>query len=134
MSRHQRPRQSVLRPRRLAAPPLRFFLPITVLVTLLALMVLRGMANNEVFHDEKVAVSVDKKTVPAGVLRGGPVVDARGDKQDQPVSYTVPDKTVVLTFDDGPSKDWTPKILDVLERKHVKADFFVTGSMTTRNP
>ena len=134
MSRHQRPRQSVLRPRRLAAPPLRFFLPVTVLVTLLALLVLRGMANNEVFHDEKVAVSVDKATVPKSVLEGGPVVDARGDKQDHPVSYTVPDKTVVLTFDDGPSTDWTPKILDVLATKHVKADFFVTGSMTTRNP
>jgi cellulose synthase/poly-beta-1,6-N-acetylglucosamine synthase-like glycosyltransferase/peptidoglycan/xylan/chitin deacetylase (PgdA/CDA1 family) len=134
MSRHQRPRQSVLRPRRLAAPPLRFFLPITVLVTLLALMVLRGMANNEVFHDDKVAVSVDKKTVPRSVLEGGPIVDARGDKQDHPVSYTVPEKTVVLTFDDGPSKDWTPKILDVLAEKKVKADFFVTGSMTTRNP
>ncbi|MBY8876175.1 bifunctional polysaccharide deacetylase/glycosyltransferase family 2 protein [Actinacidiphila acidipaludis] len=134
MSRHQRPRQSVLRPRRLAAPPLRFFLPVTVLVTLLALLVLRGMANNEVFHDEKVAVSVDKTTVPKSVLEGGPVVDARGDKQDHPASYTVPDKTVVLTFDDGPSTDWTPKILDVLAKKHVKADFFVTGSMTTRNP
>jgi cellulose synthase/poly-beta-1,6-N-acetylglucosamine synthase-like glycosyltransferase/peptidoglycan/xylan/chitin deacetylase (PgdA/CDA1 family) len=134
MSRHQRPRQSVLRPRRLAAPPLRFFLPLSVLVTLLALMVLRGMANNEVFHDTKIAVSVDKKTVPKSVLTGGPVVDSRGDKQDHPVNYTVPDKTVVLTFDDGPSKDWTPKILDVLAKKHVKADFFVTGSMTTRNP
>lgn len=134
MSRHQRPRQSVLRPRRLAAPPLRFFLPLTVLVTLLALMVLRGMANNEVFHDEKVAVSVDKGTVPESVLRGGPVVDSRGAKQDAPVSYTVPDKTVVLTFDDGPSTDWTPKILDVLAKEHIQADFFVTGSMTTRNP
>ncbi len=134
MSRHQRPRQILLRPRRLAAPPLRFFLPLTVLVTLLALMVLRGMANNEVFHDERVAVSVDKGTVPKSVLEGGPVVDARGDRQDHPVSYTVPDKTVVLTFDDGPSAAWTPKILDVLAKKHVKADFFVTGSMTTRNP
>ncbi|UWE12201.1 bifunctional polysaccharide deacetylase/glycosyltransferase family 2 protein [Actinacidiphila bryophytorum] len=134
MSRHQRPRQSVLRPRRLAAPPLRFFLPLSVLVTLLALMVLRGMANNEVFHDEKVAVSVDKTTVPKSVLEGGPVVDSRGDKQDAPVSYTVPDKTVVLTFDDGPSTDWTPKILDVLAKEHIQADFFVTGSMTTRNP
>lgn len=134
MSRHQRRRQSLLRPRRLAAPPLRVFLPVTVLVTLLALMVLRGMANNEVFHDEKVAVSVDKGTVPKSVLEGGPVVDSRGSRQDHPVSYTVPDKTVVLTFDDGPSSEWTPKILDVLAKQHIKADFFVTGSMTTRSP
>ena len=133
-SRRQHSRQSLARPRRLAAPPLRFFLPITVLATLLALMVLRGMANNEVFHDERIAVSVDKGTVPTSVLEGGPVVDARGDKNSEPVSYTIPDKTVVLSFDDGPSPEWTPKILKVLEAKNVHADFFVTGSMVTRNP
>ncbi|MBN0047634.1 glycosyltransferase [Streptomyces actuosus] len=134
MSRHQRSRRSPLRSRRLAAPPLRFFLPLTVLMTLLALMVLRGMANNEVFHDERTAVSVDKGTVPPGVLQGGPVVDARGDRNDRPVSYSIPEKTVVLTFDDGPSATWTPKILKVLADEGVRADFFVTGSMTTRNP
>ncbi|MCX3058198.1 bifunctional polysaccharide deacetylase/glycosyltransferase family 2 protein [Streptomyces beihaiensis] len=134
MSRHQRPRRAAPLSRRLAAPPLRFFLPLTVLVTLLALLVLRGMANNEVFHDERVAVSVDKGTVPPGVLRGGPIVDARGARNDMPVSYTIPDKTVVLSFDDGPSSKWTPKILKVLADKHVHADFFVTGSMVTRNP
>ncbi|MCH0567024.1 bifunctional polysaccharide deacetylase/glycosyltransferase family 2 protein [Streptomyces sp. MUM 2J] len=134
MSRHQRSRRSPLRSRRLAAPPLRFFLPLTVLMTLMALMVLRGMANNEVFHDERTAVSVDKGTVPPGVLQGGPVVDARGDRNDHPVSYTIPEKTVVLSFDDGPSAQWTPKILTVLADEDVRADFFVTGSMATRNP
>ncbi|WP_328554327.1 bifunctional polysaccharide deacetylase/glycosyltransferase family 2 protein [Streptomyces sp. NBC_00358] len=133
-TRHQRPRQSIARPRRLAAPPLRFFLPVTVLATLLALMVLRGMANNEVFHDERIAISVDKSTVPNSVLEGGPIVDARGAKNSKPVNYTIPDKTVVLSFDDGPSPQWTPKILKVLKEEDVRADFFVTGSMVTRNP
>jgi cellulose synthase/poly-beta-1,6-N-acetylglucosamine synthase-like glycosyltransferase/peptidoglycan/xylan/chitin deacetylase (PgdA/CDA1 family) len=133
-SRRHRSRQSIARPRRLAAPPLRFFLPVTVLATLLALMVLRGMANNEVFHDERIAVSVDKGTVPTSVLEGGPIVDARGDKNSKPVNYTIPDKTVVLSFDDGPSAQWTPKILKVLKDEDVRADFFVTGSMVTRNP
>ena len=134
MSRHQRRRQSALRSRRLAAPPLRFFLPVTLLVTLLALMLLRGLANNEVFHDERIAVSVDKTTVPPSVLSGGPIVDARGDKSDKPVNYAIPQKTVVLSFDDGPSSQWTPKILKVLQEKDVHADFFVTGSMVVRNP
>uniref|UniRef100_A0AAU3IEX7 Glycosyltransferase n=2 Tax=unclassified Streptomyces TaxID=2593676 RepID=A0AAU3IEX7_9ACTN len=97
-------------------------------------MVLRGMANNEVFHDEAIATSVDKITVPTSVLEGGPVVDARGAKKNKPVNYTIPDRTVVLSFDDGPSAQWTPKILKVLEEKNVRADFFVTGSMVTRNP
>lgn len=32
---------------------------------------------------------------------------------------------IYLTFDDGPSSDTTPKILEILERKNVKATFFV---------
>lgn len=32
---------------------------------------------------------------------------------------------IYLTFDDGPSSDATPKILEILERKNIKATFFV---------
>lgn len=34
---------------------------------------------------------------------------------------------VYLTFDDGPSLDTTPQILDILEKKNVKATFFLIG-------
>jgi cellulose synthase/poly-beta-1,6-N-acetylglucosamine synthase-like glycosyltransferase/peptidoglycan/xylan/chitin deacetylase (PgdA/CDA1 family) len=34
---------------------------------------------------------------------------------------------VVLTFDDGPDPNWTPKILDVLKREHATATFFLIG-------
>lgn len=50
------------------------------------------------------------------------------------MSYHIPDRTVVLSFDDGPSPEWTPKILEVLAARNIRADFFVTGAMTTRNP
>lgn len=136
MSRHQRQRrrQSLLRPRRLAAPPLRFFMPLSLLACLLALLVLRGLATNEAFHDTRVATSVDKTTVPENLLKGGPIIDARGEKNERPASYRIPDHTVVLSFDDGPSPEWTPKILDVLAAHDIRADFFVTGAMTTRHP
>ncbi|MFD8481047.1 bifunctional polysaccharide deacetylase/glycosyltransferase family 2 protein [Kitasatospora sp. NPDC059673] len=113
---------------------MRFVMPLSLLACLLALLVLRGLATNEVFHDTRIATSVDKDTVPENLLNGGPVIDARGDKKANPVSYRIPDKTVVLSFDDGPSPEWTPKILDVLKAHDVRADFFVTGAMTTRNP
>jgi cellulose synthase/poly-beta-1,6-N-acetylglucosamine synthase-like glycosyltransferase/peptidoglycan/xylan/chitin deacetylase (PgdA/CDA1 family)/spore germination protein YaaH len=41
---------------------------------------------------------------------------------------------VALTFDDGPSADWTPKILDILKQKGVKATFFVIGENGETNP
>ncbi|MER5639460.1 glycosyltransferase [Kitasatospora sp. NPDC002227] len=109
-------------------------MPVALLACLLALLVLRGLATNEVFHDTRIAISVDKDTVPQSLLKGGPIIDARGSNNANPVSYRIPDRTVVLSFDDGPSPQWTPKILDVLKAHGIRADFFVTGSMTTRNP
>ena len=34
---------------------------------------------------------------------------------------------VAITFDDGPSAEWTPKILDILRARGVKAAFFLLG-------
>ena len=42
-------------------------------------------------------------------------------------------KTIYLTFDDGPS-DVTGAILDVLKEKNVKATFFALGKNAERNP
>lgn len=43
-------------------------------------------------------------------------------------------KQVALTFDDGPDNNYTPKILDILKKEHVKATFFVVGTMAKRYP
>ena len=37
------------------------------------------------------------------------------------------EKTIYLTFDDGPSDRVTPRILDVLKAENVKATFFIVG-------
>ncbi len=41
---------------------------------------------------------------------------------------------ISLTFDDGPSPDWTPKILDILKEKGVHATFFVIGENGAAHP
>ena len=38
------------------------------------------------------------------------------------------DKLIALTFDDGPDRKYTPKVLDILKEKNVKAAFFIVGS------
>ena len=43
-------------------------------------------------------------------------------------------KVVALTFDDGPNPDATPRILDTLAQKKVRATFFVLGSHAERWP
>jgi len=40
---------------------------------------------------------------------------------------------VALTFDDGPSAKWTPKILDILRAKGVKATFMMIGTVAQEN-
>lgn len=44
------------------------------------------------------------------------------------------DKRCYLTFDDGPTKNITPQVLDVLRRYNVKATFFEVGSLIEANP
>jgi peptidoglycan-N-acetylglucosamine deacetylase len=50
--------------------------------------------------------------------------------------YSVPthEKVVALTYDDGPHPTYTPEILDVLDRYHVKATFFMIGQRMENFP
>ena len=41
---------------------------------------------------------------------------------------------LALTFDDGPDPTWTPKILDVLKARGVRATFFVLGENAQAHP
>src|SRR5271167_193806 len=41
---------------------------------------------------------------------------------------------MAITFDDGPDPEWTPKILDVLKEKGVKATFFLIGLEAEKYP
>ncbi len=43
------------------------------------------------------------------------------------------DKTIALTFDDGPDPTWTPQVLDALKAAGVPATFFVTGVGVEQN-
>jgi biofilm PGA synthesis N-glycosyltransferase PgaC len=47
---------------------------------------------------------------------------------------SVPGRTLILTFDDGPDPVWTREVLDVLAREHVPATFFVVGQNVANHP
>jgi peptidoglycan/xylan/chitin deacetylase (PgdA/CDA1 family) len=44
------------------------------------------------------------------------------------------EKTIFLTFDDGPDKEVTPAILDILQTFDAKATFFCVGRMAVKHP
>jgi len=49
-------------------------------------------------------------------------------------SVTTTDKVLGLTFDDGPTEQFTPEVLDILDRYQVPASFFLIGEMVNRRP
>jgi peptidoglycan/xylan/chitin deacetylase (PgdA/CDA1 family) len=48
-------------------------------------------------------------------------------KEPAPAPSPSPGPEILLTFDDGPALDKTPRVLDILDAHHVKAVFFVNG-------
>ncbi|MEF9904245.1 glycosyltransferase [Streptomyces sp. P9-A2] len=111
--------------------PLRLLLPLLVLVALAAMLMLRGYTHSEILADHRVQAPAPTDKVPEKIHGGGPVIDARGGRTD---SLSVPDRHLVLTFDDGPDPVWTPRVLDVLKKHDAHAVFFVTGTMASRYP
>lgn len=49
-------------------------------------------------------------------------------------AHAVTGRVVTLTFDDGPHAEWTPQVLDILRRRHVRAVFCVVGDMVDVHP
>ena len=42
--------------------------------------------------------------------------------------------TVALTFDDGPTEVYTPQILAILKKYHIKATIFMVGNNAKNHP
>ena len=74
-------------------------------------IILLAMAAFSLFGDQAI------------FLRGGTITRASTDRM-----------LVALTFDDGPSSEWTPRVLDELKNMDVKATFFVLGAHVKSNP
>ncbi|WP_405912381.1 bifunctional polysaccharide deacetylase/glycosyltransferase family 2 protein [Streptomyces sp. NBC_00963] len=111
---------------------MRYLLPLLLLVALFGMLVMRGYVHSEIVADHRVRPPAPTGDVPDHILNGGPVIDARG--KGEPTSLRIPDHRIVLTFDDGPDPEWTPKVLDELKKYHAHAVFFVTGTMASRYP
>ena len=43
-------------------------------------------------------------------------------------------RRIALTFDDGPDRDFTPRVLEVLAKQHARASFFLVGERAARAP
>lgn len=88
-------------------------------------MVLGGFNNGE------IAPAGSSAKVPDSIRSGGALIDTR---HGTPLEVRPHDKTIALTFDDGPDPEWTPQVLAVLARYQVHATFFETGAHAAQHP
>ncbi|MGV9908799.1 bifunctional polysaccharide deacetylase/glycosyltransferase family 2 protein [Streptomyces tendae] len=109
----------------------RVLLALLLLLALTCVMLLDGYLRAEVGGDQRVRTGASAGDVPDDVLDGGPILSFPGG---QATTVSVPDKTIVLTFDDGPDPTWTPQVLEILEKYDVPGTFFLVGSMVSRHP
>src|SRR5690606_37990224 len=72
-------------------------------------------------------VSVAAVATPAPVKTPSP---SEGKIRNWPTGR----KMVALTYDDGPHPEWTPKMIELLRSKNVKATFFLLGQNIERHP
>jgi len=101
-----------------------------LLVALFGLLLLHALSTGGLAADDSPPAG-PSDLVPQAARSGGPVIDPWNDP---PTAAHPPDRTLVLTFDDGPDPTWTPAVLDVLARHHARGTFFVTGSHAARYP
>ena len=77
-----------------------------------------GNIKLEVDSTEKLIAEQKYLELPSGYIY---------EKFAEDKSPMGPGHKIILTFDDGPDPEYTPKILDILEKEKVPATFFIIG-------
>lgn len=139
---------------------LKIFLCLLLMLIIIAIIAFSYIKKDEIisFYNKNIAKTNDKKEEKINDLRNQENKDSKEgldkvkekekikkEKKKLPVwvegaqskitgTYSLEDKVVYLTFDDGPSKNVTPKVLKMLKEENVKASFFVVGKWVAKNP
>ncbi len=98
----------------------------------LALLLLTGVAFGQNTHTAKPKAKPASHTTKAKVTTP-PVAVSKGPQ----FTYTrvnVDAPYIAITFDDGPHKTFTPRLLDILAKRGIKATFFVLGQRVEAEP
>lgn len=72
--------------------------------------------------------------IAGGEIALDPAAGLHLGTQSYPQTLRLCDHVVILTFDDGPTPDTTPRILDALKDAGVHATFFLIGRNTREHP
>ncbi len=87
--------------------------------TMPACLIETGFLSNKA-EREKLVTAEYQEQIAEGIARA--------------IQYYYQPKTMYLTFDDGPFKENTSRVLDILKERKIKATFFVIGEYVEKNP
>lgn len=87
----------------------KFYIPIVLCILVLSIFI---------FESKNDESEVAANTINDSFNDYEDIIIKKGDENE---------KIIALTFDDGPDKDYTPQVLDILKKYDAKATFFVVG-------
>lgn len=116
------------------------FIRFIVLCIIVTVWIVVLMGNNKSVSDKNNPTELKEKEVYNKIDQGNALDNQKEENiNDSILSVPVEEaylngerKIAFLTFDDGPSKN-TIKILEILDEKNVKANFFVLGELAEKN-
>lgn len=86
------------------------------------------LTGNENFYYNKDTIYIPSGNTLHTIQRINPIsVDIDSSHINEERTIDPNKKMIALTFDDGPNSRYTPQILDILEKHHAIATFFVIG-------
>lgn len=88
-------------------------------------IVLKQTSNQRQFQQQGAGINLENVVTPRWLQIGMPLVTWRKKANAQ--------KKVYLTFDDGPTAEFTGQLLDVLRQYDAKATFFCLGENVEKN-
>ena len=138
MRRRERRRRERLRKKRIRAAII--FIVLIAIIIVVAVAVSMKKGNNEQQNTNNVSVEATEnpenvvptvEPVQTNTLNIPPATEENDLLQI--VKDSVQEKRCYLTFDDGPTENITPQILDTLRKYNIKATFFEVGSLIDSN-
>ena len=103
-----------------------------------------GCTTQKAVKPDKLALEEARKALPADEIPN-PLVKRLNNPSSMPVvppagarvsysSVKIEQKTLAMTFDDGPHPSLTPKLLDLLKERNIKCTFFLVGNLVKVYP
>ena len=94
-----------------------------------------SVSENEIAENKVAENKVTENKVAENTTKENNIEENKSTEKEETKEKTAATEgkkgTIYLTFDDGPSKDITPGILDILKKENVKATFFILNYNST---